>query len=189
MVSVRILSDGRRVVRTSIDLDEDVYHAVKEMRLPVSSLVNAALLDYTGAVSIDEDIARIRGINESVAKVCEISRLKTENHEKREALAVAAVKDRIGATLDAKQAEEAAQIAAEETRASHRESLEHVWSVYMKRQKLTSRSIHRKLPEQDIDGDFTDYWLGVVRDLSKIAGVQFAQEEVIAHARRCASVV
>ena len=105
MVSVRILSDGRRVVRTSIDLDEDVYHTVKEMRLPVSSLVNSALLDYLGAASIDEDIARIRGISESVAKVCEISRLKTENNAKREALAMSAVKDRIDTARQAERDE------------------------------------------------------------------------------------
>lgn len=189
MVSIRILSDGRRVVRTSIDLDEDVYHTVKEMRLSVSSLVNSALLDYLGAASIDDDIARMRGINESVAKVCEISRLKTENHEKREALAMSAVKDRIGSTVDAELAEADARAGAEANRAAHRENLERSWDVYMKKRKLTDRSIHRKLPEQDIDGDFTDYWPGVTRDLSKIAGEQFAQDEVVAYARGRVSVL
>ena len=189
MVSVRILSDGRRVVRTSIDLDEDVYYTVKEMRLPVSSLVNSALLDYLGEASIDEDIARIRGISESVAKVCEINRLKTENSAKREALAMSAVKDRIDTARQAERDEADAQIADAEARATRRENLERSWEVYMKTRKLTARGIHRKLPEQDIDGDFTDYWPAVTSDLSKIAGMQFAQDEVVAYARGRVSVL
>ena len=189
MVSVRILSDGRRVVRTSIDLDEDVYYTVKEMRLSVSSLVNSALLDYLGATSVDEDIARIRGISESVAKVCEINRLKTENSAKREALAMSAVKDRIDTARQAERDEADAQIADAEARATRRENLERSWEVYMKTRKLTARGIHRKLPEQDIDGDFTDYWPAVTSDLSKIAGMQFAQDEVVAYARGRVSVL
>lgn len=183
MVSVRILSDGRRVVRTSIDLDEDVYHTVKEMRLSVSSLVNAALLDYLGAASIDEDIARMRGISESVAKVCEISRLKTENNAKREALAVLALKDRVGATLEAERAEADAAVAAEESMVSRRETLDRIWGLLIKKKKIIPSGLFRRLPENDVDMDHTDFWPALAQEVSATAGEQYTEQEVIAYAR------
>ena len=177
------------MVRTSIDLDEDVYLAAKELRLPLSSLFNAALLDYLGAASVDEDIARIRGIRESVAKVCEISRLKTENREKREAIAVSAVKNRIGATIEAELAEADARIADEESRATHHESLERSWAVMVKKKKIFPTGLLRKLPENDVNMDFTDYWTELARDISKVAGDQFTDQEVIAYARQQVAVL
>lgn len=183
MASVRILSDGRRVVRTSIDLDEDVYHTVKEMRLPVSSLVNSALLDYFGATSVDEDIARIRGIRESVAKVCEIDRLKTENKTKREALAVSAVKDRVGAAREAEQVKVNAVVAAEESMVSRRETLDRIWGMLIEKKKIIPTGLFRRLPENDVDMDHVDFWPALAREISTTAGENYSDQEVIAYAR------
>jgi len=189
MVSVRVLSDGRRVVRTSIDLDEDVYYTVKEMRLSVSSLVNSALLDYLGAASIDEDIARIRGISESVAKVCEINRLKTENSAKREALAMSAVKDRIDTARQAERDEADAQIADAEARTTRRENLERSWDILVKKKRILTGGLLRKLPENDVNMDFTDYWTELARDISKVAGEPVTAVEVINYARHRVAVL
>jgi hypothetical protein len=183
MASIRILSDGRRVVRTSIDLDEDVYHTVKEMRLPVSSLVNSALLDYFGAASIDQDIARMRGIRESVAKVCEIDRLKVANHEKREALAATAVKNRVGAVIEAEKAEAIATAVAEDELISHHETLCRAWSLLIKKKKIIPSGLFRRLPENDIDMDHTDFWPALAQEVSTVAGERYTEQEVISYAR------
>jgi hypothetical protein len=190
MVAVRILSDGRRVVRTSIDLDEEVYYAAKEARLPLSSLFNTALLDYFGASSIDDDILRIREMRKSVTKVAEIARLKEENAEKRQQLATAAVRDRAESVREIERLEADAKIADAEALEAHRRKLRDTWLVLEKKKRIfCGQSLFNRLPENDADMVHEGYWSTLARDISKIAGEDYTAQEVISYARQQVAVL
>jgi len=59
----------------------------------------------------------------------------------------------------------------------------------VKKKRILTGGLLRKLPENDVNMDFTDYWTELARDISKVAGEPVTAVEVINYARHRVAVL
>ena len=105
--------------------------------------------------------------NNAMREVATISTLRDEDSESRKAVALAQ-----------------ASAAAERDRAdAHARKLRDAWLVLVKKKKIIPSGLFRRLPENDVDMDHTDFWPALAQEVSATAGEHYTEQEVIAYAR------
>jgi hypothetical protein len=169
-----VSKDGRPPkTRTSIDVDPRILAVFEAKAINKSAWFDRMAKLYFGLTNLDEEICKLQSMDAAIA----IARQEDERREiEKQRQEVAA--------LMAAQAGERQAIAEKDRSESHARKLQDAWLVFLKKRKQTPHTIFRKLPDQDTLGDFVDFWPDTTRELSSLAGEEFSEDEVIAHARR-----
>lgn len=162
-----------------------VWLPVELHRLAKADGLNMSAFIREQLEALYEDESTVETLNE---KFRLMSAAKESRRKQRDAVASAAenrerLKDNVRALrakrIIEKAAKEDATVAAE----AHAANLGSVWEVLIKKKKIIPSGLFRRLPENDVNMDHTDFWPALAQEVSATAGEQYTEQEVIAYAR------
>jgi post-segregation antitoxin (ccd killing protein) len=132
-----------------------------------------------------EDELTVETLNE---KFRLMAAAKESRKKQREVVAHAAanrerLKDNVRALRAERIIEKASQEDATVASEAHAANLGSVWEILVKKKRIIPSGLFRRLPENDIDMDHTDFWPALAQEVSTLAGEHYSEQEVIAYAR------
>jgi len=197
MKPVRVMADGRRMVITSVVVEESLHALVKANHMKLSDFINTQLLSYFGLDSVEADLEKVRKSHDLIEKQQKLDQLRSENEEKRLKIAeneakntkidrdltVLSEEKRVlqqqKQRLDAEKARKSDQIVSD----AHLAKLEKGWKKFASTHRNYAKTLKKRLPENDYQANHVDFWPAVVRELEKTTGEQFSEAEVVDYCR------
>ena len=131
--------------------------------------------DESTVDTLNEKFRLMAAAKESRQKQVDAAVSASENRER--------LKDNVRAMRDERIAEKAREVDAAVRTEAHVANLGSAWDILVKNKRILTGGLLRKLPENDVNMDFTDYWTELARDISKVAGEPVTDAEVINYAR------
>lgn len=125
--------------------------------------------------TLNEKFRLMAAAKESRQKQVAAAEKAAENRER--------LKDNVRAMRDERIAEKAREVDAAIRTEAHVANLGSAWDILVKKKKIIPSGLFRRLPENDLDMDHTDFWPALAQEVSTVAGEHYSEQEVIAYAR------
>ena len=170
---------GIEMKQVAVWMPAELHRLVKADGLNLSRFVTEQLealyADESAVDALNEKFRLMTAAKASRQKQVDAAVLASENRER--------LKDTVRAMRDERIAEKAREVDAAVRTEAHVANLGSAWDILVKKKRILTGGLLRKLPENDVNMDFADYWTELARDISKVAGDQFTDQEVINYAR------
>ena len=161
-----------RKTRTSIDVDPRILAVFEAKAINKSAWFDRMAKLYFGLTDVTEEIQKLQSMDAAIA----ISRQEDDKRELEKQ------RREMAAIMNAKS--EQTQVVAEKERSDvHARKLRDTWLVLEKKKKIIPTGLFRRLPENDVDMDHTEFWPALAQEVSATAGEHYTEQEVIAYAR------
>jgi hypothetical protein len=149
--------------RTSIDVDPRILAVFEAKCIDKSAWFDRQAKLYFGLSDLDDEIRKLQSMDAAIAIARQEDDKKELDRQRAE----------LAAVMNAQSEER--QAAAESDRAeSHNRKLRDTWLVLIKKKQIFEDSIDRKFPENDIEGDYADYFPQLAKTISKLASLILA---------------
>lgn len=170
---------GIEMKQVAVWLPAELHRLVKADGLNLSRFVTEQLealyADETTVDRLNEKFRLMTAAKESHARQRQAAEKDAANRER--------LKDTVRAMRDERIAEKAREVDAAVRKEAHVANIGSAWDVLVKKKRILTGGLLRKLPENDVNMDFADYWTELARDISKVAGEPVTDMEVIQYAK------
>ncbi len=163
---------GEVMDQTSIWLPKALHELVKADHLNLSAFVREQLEEmYSDRATVEALNNRFKLMQRAKESHTRQRQLVDEQQENRERCL-----QQVRQTRDARRADE-------DRDQEHRENLRDAWEVLVEQEEINLGRLPRQLPENDLNGDYIEFWPRLARSLSSVNGDTFNEYEVIAYAK------
>lgn len=167
--------NGDVIVQCSVWIPDDLHKLVKADHLNLSAFVREQLEAlYSDGATIESLNAKFRLIQQS-----------KESRTRRRVIADKEAQTRERLYENVRQQRQV-KIAAVNQEQEHENNLRDAWETLLEEEEIELGSLHSRLPENDVHGDWIEFWPKLALSLSSVNGDTFDEYEVIAYAKlRC----
>lgn len=169
--------NGDVIVQCSVWIPEDLHKLVKADHLNLSAFVREQLeAMYSDGATIESLNSKFRLLQKSKESRTRQRVIADEEAQTRE---------RLYENVRQKRRVQTEAVIQEQ---DHENNLREAWETLLEEEEIEVGSLYCRLPENDVHGDWIEFWPKLARSLSSVNGDSFDEYEVIAYAKsKCSS--